>query len=92
MDNAKADAAIHPRVSGPQRGRLLRPTDVARRLSVHRNTVYRLIENGRLPAFQLGGAKYALRIDERELVRWLHEQGRGPGVDGRDLYAERQGD
>jgi excisionase family DNA binding protein len=54
MDNAKADAAIHPRVSGPQRGRLLRPTDVARRLSVHRNTVYRLIENGRLPALPTG--------------------------------------
>ena len=72
MDNARADAAIHPRVSGPGRGRLLRPTDVARRLGVHRNTIYRWIESGHLPAFQLGGSKYAVRVDERELEAFVY--------------------
>src|SRR5689334_7481126 len=92
MDSAGAHAAIHPQVSGSGRGRLLRPTDVARRLNVHRNTVYRWIESGRLPAFQLGGAKFALRIDEHELGRWLDKQGRGRAVDNRDPNSERQGD
>jgi excisionase family DNA binding protein len=92
MDNARAHAAIHARVFGPERGRLLRPTEVARRLGVHRNTVYRWIEGGHLPAFQLGGAKYAIRVDECELDRWLHEQGRRHAVDNRDLNTERQGD
>ena len=71
---------------------MLRPTDVARRLSVHRNTVYRWIESGHLPAFQLGGAKYAIRVDERELDRWLHEQGRGHAVDKPRSEHQRQGD
>jgi excisionase family DNA binding protein len=51
---------------------MLRPTDVARRLNVHRNTVYRWIESGHLPAFQLGGAKYAVRVDERELEAFIY--------------------
>jgi excisionase family DNA binding protein len=51
---------------------MLRPTDVARRLNVHRNTVYRWIESGHLPAFQLGGAKYAVRVDERELDAFIY--------------------
>jgi excisionase family DNA binding protein len=54
---------------------LLRPTDVARRLGVHRNTVYRLIESGELPAFQLGGRGYTLRVDELEFERWFYDQG-----------------
>jgi excisionase family DNA binding protein len=92
MESARAHAAIRPRVSGPERICLLRPTDVARQLGVHRNTVYRWIESGHLPAFQLGGAKYAVRIDERELERWLHEQSGRPAVDNRNPYAERQED
>jgi excisionase family DNA binding protein len=92
MDNARANAATHPRGRAPERGRLLRPTDVARQLGVHRNTVYRWIESGRLPAFQLGGAKYAVRIDEHELERWLHGQVGGRAADNGDPYAERQRD
>jgi len=38
------------------------PTDVARRLNVHRNTVYRWIESGHLPAFQLGGGAQRIRV------------------------------
>jgi excisionase family DNA binding protein len=67
MESARAHAAERPPGVPPERGRLLRPTDVARRLNVHRNRVYRWIESGHLPAFQLGGAKYAVRVDEREL-------------------------
>jgi excisionase family DNA binding protein len=73
MESGRADAAIRPR----DRGRLLRPTEVARRLGVHRNTVYRLIESGQLPALQLGGRGYTVRVDETELEQWLYEQG-GP--------------
>jgi len=69
MESRRADAAIRPQ------GRLLRPTDVARRLDVHRNTVYRLIESGQLPALQLGGRGYTVRVDENELEQWLYEQG-----------------
>ena len=58
--HAAAHAAIRPRVSGAERGRLLRPTDVARRLNVHRNTVYRDAAHYRRTEMQvvpLGGAR-----------------------------------
>jgi excisionase family DNA binding protein len=42
---------------------------------VHRNTVYRLIETGQLPALQLGTRGYNVRVDENELDAWLYDQG-----------------
>jgi excisionase family DNA binding protein len=75
MESASAGAAIRPQGRQPDPPRLLRPTDVARRLKVHRNTVYRLIETGELPALQLGGRGYTVRVDEQELERWLYGQG-----------------
>jgi excisionase family DNA binding protein len=71
MEIAKAAAAERPTGAHP-RGRLLRPTDVARRLGVHRNTVYRLIESGELPAFSLGGRGFTVRVDEAEFERWFY--------------------
>lgn len=38
----------------------LKPSEIARRLGVERGTVYRWINSGKLPAFELGGTKYVL--------------------------------
>jgi excisionase family DNA binding protein len=54
---------------------LLGVPEVAARLGVHRNKVYRLIETGELPAFQLGGRGHTVRVDERELDAWLYDRG-----------------
>jgi excisionase family DNA binding protein len=51
---------------------LLGVPEVAARLGVHRNKAYRLIETGELPAFQLGGRRHTVRIDELEFERWLY--------------------
>jgi excisionase family DNA binding protein len=52
--------------------RLLRVTEVARRLNVSSVTVYRRIWEGSLPAFRIGDGSTALRVDSQELERWLH--------------------
>jgi excisionase family DNA binding protein len=69
---AATDATRTP-LGGPARGRLLRVPEVAARLGVDPSTVYRWIESGRLPALQLGGRGYTVRVDERELETWLYE-------------------
>jgi excisionase family DNA binding protein len=46
--------------------------EVADYLGTHKQTVYALIRNGELPAFQPRGRNHALRISERELESWLH--------------------
>jgi len=51
--------------------RLLTVDDVAERLGVSRRTVERKIARGELPAFQLGGPRLPVRVDERELEEWL---------------------
>jgi excisionase family DNA binding protein len=51
---------------------LLRIPEVAERLHVSRASVYRWIEEGRLPAVQLGGRGSPLRILEGELEAWLY--------------------
>jgi excisionase family DNA binding protein len=47
--------------------------ETAARLRVSRQTVYRAIAAGRLPAVQLGGPGAPLRVDERELEAWLYQ-------------------
>ena len=42
--------------------------DVAKKLNVHPNTVYRLIYARKLKAVKVGGA---VRIDERELAKFI---------------------
>jgi excisionase family DNA binding protein len=54
--------------------RLLTVDDVAERLGVSRRTVERKIARGELPAFQLGGPRSPVRVDERELEEWLYSE------------------
>jgi len=54
--------------------RLLRIPEVAARLRVSRDTVYRKIAAGQIPAVQLGDRRAALRVPEDELEAWI----RGP--------------
>jgi excisionase family DNA binding protein len=58
------DATVTPK--------LLRLSEAAERLNVHRATVYRWITEGRLPAVRLGGPGSPVRVPEDELERWLH--------------------
>ena len=50
--------------------RLLTIRETAERLAVSQRTVQRLLKNGALPAFRVGGS---VRISEDELERWLYE-------------------
>lgn len=50
---------------------LLRIPEAAERLNVSRASVYRWIEEGRLPAVQLGGRGSPLRVPTGELEEWL---------------------
>jgi excisionase family DNA binding protein len=61
---------------------LLRIPEAAERLNVSRASIYRWIDEGRLPAVQLGGRGAPLRIPEAELVEWLDERRSFSGVSG----------
>jgi len=50
---------------------LLRIPQVAERLNVYRASVYRWIDEGRLPAVRLGGRGAPLRVNAAELNAWL---------------------
>ncbi|HEX5139810.1 MAG TPA: helix-turn-helix domain-containing protein [Dehalococcoidia bacterium] len=52
-------------------GTLLTLEQVAEYLGVHRDTVYKLVRSGRLPALQLGGRKAAWRISEDDLREFI---------------------
>ena len=52
--------------------RLLSVSEVAERLSVSRRAVERKSASGEIPAFQLGGPRTPIRLDERELEAWLY--------------------
>ena len=54
---------------------LLRVPQVAERLGVSRASVYRWIDERRLPAVQLGGPGSPLRVPAAELSKWLYEEG-----------------
>ena len=45
--------------------------DTAAYLEVHRSTIYRLVGNGRIPAFKLGGQ---WRFKKDVIDRWLTEE------------------
>ena len=55
---------------------LLSLYDVAARLNVSRATVYRMVQDGRLPTLQLGGPRAPFRVDEREFEQWLYGEPR----------------
>ena len=56
----------------PSGGRLLTLRETAERLHVSVDTVRRRIASGELPAVQLGGRGAPVRVDERDLQRWLY--------------------
>jgi excisionase family DNA binding protein len=65
--------------------RLLSTADVAKLLGLHRNTVYRKISDGSLPAVRLG-EDGPLRVVAAELEDWLARHPvvpRGETTDGR---------
>jgi excisionase family DNA binding protein len=60
-------------ISKVTRHELLSRAEVAERLGVTRQTVYRKIHSGQMPALRLGGELGPLRVDAAELERWLEE-------------------
>ena len=54
-------------------GKLLSLEQVADHLGVHRDTVYKLVRSGRLPALQLGGRKAGWRVSEEDLLAFIAE-------------------
>lgn len=48
--------------------KILRPVEVADFLCIHKNTVYKLIRRGQLPAFHVGKSWRIRREDLAELV------------------------
>lgn len=55
-------------------GGLLSVNRTAARLGIGRGTTYRLIRNGEIPSVKVGGS---IRVDPRELDRWIQERTRG---------------
>jgi excisionase family DNA binding protein len=51
--------------------KLLRPTDVAERLSVSRAWVYEAAKTGRIPSIRIGGDDGPLRFVPEDIDRWL---------------------
>jgi len=51
--------------------KLLTVKQVAAYLGTHEQTIYKLIRNGELPAFQPRGPNSSLRISEHVLAEWL---------------------
>jgi excisionase family DNA binding protein len=51
--------------------RLLKPSDVARRLSVSRSWVYGAAADGRIPSLRLGGPDGPLRFIETDVEEWI---------------------
>jgi excisionase family DNA binding protein len=55
---------------------LLRIPEAAERLNVSRASVYRWIDEGRLPAIQLGGRGAPIRVRAAELDEWIDNRRR----------------
>ena len=58
-------------MSAIQAPKLLRVPEAAERLGISKATVYRWIDEGRLPAVQLGRRGSPLRVPAAELEEWL---------------------
>ena len=54
---------------------MLKVQEVANRLSVSAQTVYRLIDNGELPAIRVG--RHRLRVEEQALERFIEKNKTG---------------
>lgn len=51
--------------------RFVRVADIAKELKVGRDTVYRAIRDGRLPAFRFGSGRGTLRVTEKDRDAYL---------------------
>jgi excisionase family DNA binding protein len=69
--------------------RLLRPSDVAERLSVSRAWVYDAAKLGRIPAIRVGGEDGPLRFIAEDVERWL-DDARAGWISGRPTVATRK--
>jgi len=54
---------------------MLKVQEVANRLNVSAQTVYRLIDNGELPAIRVG--RHRLRVEEQALERFIEKSRTG---------------
>src|ERR1700737_4453926 len=68
----------------PSRTKLLRPSDVARMLSVSRTWLYDAARDGRIPSVRIGGPDGPLRFVPEDLDRWIDAARAGwrPGDSG----------
>ena len=67
--------------------------DVAKRLNVSRQFVYRLINEGRLRHFVLGGhsSRGTIRVTETAFTEYIAaSQGKRPAISGLPVYAEKR--
>src|SRR6185312_1851965 len=53
--------------------RLLKPTDVARRLAVSRTWVYDAAKEGRIPSIRIGGEEGPLRFHPDDVESWVND-------------------
>ena len=58
-------------MSSTTEGELLGAGEVSRRLGISRQSVYRLVRLGELPAIRLGDQGASLRFDPEQLEQWL---------------------
>ncbi len=55
---------------------MLRPDEVARRLSISRAAVYRLIASGTIPSVRLGGSRRVSQTQHSQLIKGLELEAR----------------
>ncbi len=74
--------------------RLLTIAEVAERLRVSRQTVWRRVRDGSIPAVRLGDVPHSpLRIDERALMAWVYglpDAGVSPFLRAREIPAHER--
>ena len=54
----------------PIENSVLKVSDLAKYLHVHRSTIYRLLRDGKVPAFKIGSD---WRFNTKQIDRWRHE-------------------
>jgi excisionase family DNA binding protein len=68
------DEHVRPQLEPPSVvSRLLKPTEVARRLGVSRTWLYAAAKDGRIPSIRIGGPEGPLRVVPADLDAWIDE-------------------
>ena len=52
-------------------GQMITMDDLAVRLNVNKRTLYRLVQNGEIPGFKVGGS---WRFDDDDISAWINTQ------------------